>query len=134
MITQCTSIVIGGPANQQIREILGRVGDKWSLYVIATLGDGEGSKRFSELKRRSNGISHRMLTVTLRGLERDGVVSRTVYAVVPPRVEYQLTDMGHTLLAAVGPILEWVGYHLDDIERARDTFDTAHGQAPSGDR
>jgi DNA-binding HxlR family transcriptional regulator len=83
------------------REILDRVGDKWSLYAIALLGGG--TRRFTELKRGIDGISQRMLTVTLRGLERDGIVTRTQYPVVPVRVEYALTPMGRTLLARCTP-------------------------------
>src|SRR5712672_1042435 len=86
------------PANCHAREILARVGDKWSVYVIHVLGDAE-TLRFGELRSRVEGISQRMLTVTLRGLERDGLVVRTVHAEVPPRVEYALTSLGSTLSA-----------------------------------
>ncbi|MFF5209011.1 winged helix-turn-helix transcriptional regulator [Streptosporangium sp. NPDC000396] len=109
------------PAACRAREILDRVGGKWSLYVISQLGTG--TKRFTELKRGINGISHRMLTVTLRELERDGIVSRTIYAVMPPRVEYTLTAMGHTLLDAVSGLVVWAESHLDEIDAARAAYD-----------
>lgn len=111
------------PAGCRAREVLDRVGDKWSLYVVHLLG--QGTKRFSELRRAIDGITPRMLTVTLRGLEREGLVSRTVYPVVPPRVEYELTQMGRTLLVAVTPLVEWAAAHLADIEAARERFDAA---------
>src|ERR1700729_1039127 len=78
------------------REVLGRIGDKWSIFIIIRLGNGP--QRFTTLKRSIDGISQRMLTVTLRGLERDGVLTRTVYEVMPPLVSYQLTPLGATLL------------------------------------
>src|ERR1700704_133052 len=84
------------PTNCHAREILARVGDKWSVYVIHVLGDA-GTLRFNELRGEVEGISQRMLTVTLRGLERDGLVARTIYPEVPPRVEYALTRLGATL-------------------------------------
>jgi DNA-binding HxlR family transcriptional regulator len=109
-------------ATCRVRDILDRVGDKWSLTVIAELG--REPSRFTELKRRVPGISQRMLTVTLRGLERDGLVSRTVYPVVPPRVDYELTDLGRTLLDTVWNLLDWALRHVDDIDRARTDYDT----------
>jgi DNA-binding HxlR family transcriptional regulator len=121
MSSPATSQVLPLPACQA-RDILGRVGDKWSLYVISQLG--EHTLRFTDLKRRVDGISQRMLTVTLRGLERDGIVARTVYPVVPPRVEYALTPMGATLLETVGALINWVEDHLGEIESARETYDT----------
>lgn len=84
------------PTNCHARDVLARVGDTWSVYVIHMLGDAK-TLRFNELRREVNGISQRMLTVTLRGLERDGLVARTVYPEVPPRVEYTLTPLGTTL-------------------------------------
>src|SRR5688500_15372416 len=103
-------------------EILRRVGDKWSLYVIHILGAG-GTMRFSELLRRIGGISQRMLTVTLRGLERDGLVRRTIYPEVPPRVEYALTPLGATLRRAVGELVLWSVDHLPEIEASRERYD-----------
>jgi len=111
-------------AGCRAREVLDRIGDKWSLYVIHLLGTG--TKRFSELRREIEGITPRMLTVTVRSLERDGLVARTVYAVVPPRVEYALTPMGETLLQAVTSLLAWADAHLGDIDAARMRYDQAH--------
>ncbi len=104
------------------REVLDRVGDKWSVYVIHRLGDG--SVRFNDLRRGIDGISQRMLTVTLRGLERDGIVHRTVHPVIPARVDYALTPMGRTLLATVGSLMEWAGAHMTDIDAARVAYDS----------
>jgi DNA-binding HxlR family transcriptional regulator len=106
----------------QARDILGRIGDKWSLYVITRLG--EGTRRFTDLRRSVEGISQRMLTVTLRGLERDGIVTRTVHPVVPPRVDYALTPLGRTLLDTVGTLVTWAEEHVGQIENARTTYDT----------
>jgi len=106
----------------QARENLDRIGDKWSLYVISLLA--EGTKRFSQLKREADGISQRMLTVTLRGLERDGIVTRTMYPVMPPRVEYTLTDLGRNLFGAVSPFIAWLDAHVPEIEAARKEYDT----------
>jgi DNA-binding HxlR family transcriptional regulator len=109
-------------AECRAREILDRVGDKWSLLVISLLG--ERTKRFTELRREIDGISQRMLTVTLRGLERDGIVTRTVYPVVPPRVEYSLTPMGATLMDAAATLVTWAESHLSEIDAARADYDT----------
>lgn len=104
-----------------IREVLTRVGDKWSVLVVVLLGDG--TKRFSELKRTIEGISQRMLTLTLRGLERDGLVVRTVFPTVPPRVEYALTPLGKTLRKTVSELADWAVANRLEIERARTAFD-----------
>jgi DNA-binding HxlR family transcriptional regulator len=109
------------PGDCRVREVLDRVGDKWSLYVIGVLGGG--TRRFSDLRRMIDGISQRMLTVTLRGLERDGLVTRTVHPTVPPRVEYALTPMGRTLLATVRTLLRWAQDHLPEIDAARAAYD-----------
>lgn len=103
-------------------DVLRRVGDKWSVYVIHILG-AAGTLRFSELLRRIHGLSQRMLTVTLRGLERDGLVRRTMYPEVPPRVEYSLTPLGATLRGVVGPLLDWSLAHRAEIEAARLRYD-----------
>jgi len=103
-------------------EILRRVGDKWSIYVIHVLG-AWGTLRFVELMRRIDGISQRMLTVTLRGLERDGLVRRTIYPVVPPRVEYTLTPLGNTLRGVVRELVSWSVAHLPEIEASRARYD-----------
>jgi DNA-binding HxlR family transcriptional regulator len=104
-----------------VASILARVGDKWSVFVIMMLGDGP--KRFNELKRLVGGISQRMLTLTLRGLERDGLVTRTVFPTIPPRVDYELTDLGHGLCHPVKALGEWAMKHQDQIEAARSRFD-----------
>lgn len=111
----------------EARQILDLVADKWSLYVVAVLGTGPA--RFTDIKRSIGGISQRMLTVTLRRLERDGILTRTVLAVMPPNVTYELTPMGHTLLGAVEPLIEWSMAHLEEIAAARRRFDGAstHG-------
>jgi DNA-binding HxlR family transcriptional regulator len=103
------------------REVLQRVGDKWSMYVIDLLG--QGTMRFSELHRSIDGITARMLTVTLRGLERDGIVTRTIHPVIPPRVEYDLTPMGLTLLDAIGQLVTWADSHLPEIGAAQAAYD-----------
>ena len=116
--------LIRGDAGRTIRRILDRIGDKWTLLVVATL-DGE-TLRFTELQRRIPGISQRMLSLTVRHLERDGLVSRTAYAEVPPRVEYELTEMGRTLIAPAIAIAEWAVEHNPAIERHHETYDAAH--------
>jgi DNA-binding HxlR family transcriptional regulator len=110
------------PGNCHAREMLVRVGDKWSMYVINVLGNA-GTLRFNELRSRVEGISQRMLTVTLRGMERDGLVKRTVYPEVPPRVEYALTKLGGTLRQLVRGLVRWSGAHLDEVDAARATYD-----------
>jgi len=102
-------------------DVLARVGDKWSVFVIHRLGSG--TMRFSELRRSVDGISQRMLTVTLRGLERDGLVAREVYAEVPPRVEYTLTSLGASLLKTVRALVDWSEGHTVDIAAARRRYD-----------
>lgn len=103
------------------REFLVRLGDKWSLSVIETLTDGP--LRFNELKKRVEGISQRMLTLTLRHLERDGLVTRTMFATIPPRVDYELTPLGFRLLKPVTELVEWVRENSEEIEAAQKTFD-----------
>lgn len=110
------------PTNCRAREMLVRVADKWSMYIIHVLAN-EGPLRFSELRRRVDGVSQRMLTVTLRGLERDGLVSRAMYPEVPPRVEYQLTELGATLRQIVHALIEWSGAHLAEVDAARERYD-----------
>lgn len=106
----------------RLRGVLGMVGDKWSLLLVCNLK--EGPRRFSELKRTVDGISQRMLTATLRGLERDGILTRTVHNVMPPHVSYELTPMGSTLCDATLPLLEWSAEHLSLIDSARAEYDT----------
>jgi DNA-binding HxlR family transcriptional regulator len=124
--------VAGLPAATcRVREVLGRIGDKWSIFIIIRLGNGP--QRFTTLKRSIDGISQRMLTVTLRGLERDGIVSRTMYPVMPPRVDYALTPLGHTLLDAVGALMAWADEHLAEVDAAREGYDArSHDDAAEG--
>ena len=115
------------------RDVLHRVGDKWSVFVIDRLG--QGSQRFSELRRSIDGITSRMLTVTLRGLERDGLVTRTMHPVIPPRVDYELTPMGATLLETIQQLMDWADSHAGDIYEARQAYDAQHtpDEAPCPD-
>jgi DNA-binding HxlR family transcriptional regulator len=110
-----------GPTCPHIREVLQRIGDKWTLLVVLMLTPGE--KRFSELRRSIEGISQRMLTLTLRMLERDGLVTRTVFPTIPPRVEYALTPVGRTLIDPVSAIASWADKHREVIQQARARFD-----------
>jgi DNA-binding HxlR family transcriptional regulator len=103
--------------------VLARIGDKWSVLIVSRLGDGP--MRFNELKRNVDGISQRMLTLTLRGLERDGLITRTVYPTVPPRVDYELTALGRSLLAPVSALGDWALKNRGKIEDARAKFDRA---------
>ena len=106
-----------------IREILDIVGDKWSVLIVVLLG--QRTYRFSELHRAIEGISQRMLTLTLRTLVRDGLVTRTPYATVPPRVDYELTELGRTLLDPLTALDTWANAHRDDIIAARKRHDHA---------
>ena len=108
-------------ADCEIRQILDRIADKWSLFAIALLE--ERTMRFTELKRAIDGVSQRMLTVTLRQLERDGLVARTVHPVVPPRVDYALTPLGATLHRTVQALVVWTEQHQNEIAAARATYD-----------
>ena len=119
------------PANCRAREMIVRVADKWSMYVIHVLAEA-GTVRFSELRRRVDGVSQRMLTVTLRGLERDGLVRRTMHPEVPPRVEYSLTPLGATLREIVRELIAWSGAHLAEVDAARARYDAARESAAVG--
>jgi DNA-binding HxlR family transcriptional regulator len=112
------------------REVLDRVGDKWSVLVVALLG--ETPTRFNALKRAIGGISQRMLTTTLRALERDGLVKRTVHPTNPPQVDYVLTRLGRTLLAPVSVLATWAQGHRAEVEHARDAFDLARKKSAPG--
>jgi DNA-binding HxlR family transcriptional regulator len=104
-----------------VRDVLDRIGDKWSVLVISLLGDGP--MRFMELKRSIGLVSQRMLTRTLRGLERDGLITRTVEPVVPPRVDYELTELGRGLHGIVGQLSEWAFANSGAVAEARDAYD-----------
>jgi DNA-binding HxlR family transcriptional regulator len=101
--------------------VLARIGDKWSVLVVMMLGDGP--RRFNELKRMIGGISQRMLTFTLRGLERDGLVTRTIFPTIPPRVDYELTELGRSLREPIQALGAWAFAHLPEIQEARARFD-----------
>ena len=109
-----------------VREVLNRVGDKWSVQVVALLGGGK--KRFSELRRAIERISQRMLTLTLKGLERDGLITRTVYPTIPPRVEYELTKLGRSLLAPISQLGDWAAQNREKIQAARGRYDTENSK------
>ena len=104
-----------------VREVLNRVGDKWSVLIVGLLGGGK--KRFGELRRSIEGISQRMLTLTLKGLERDGLVTRTVHPTIPPRVEYELTKLGRSLLKPVNGLGTWAAQNRERIQSAREKYD-----------
>ncbi|WP_433272648.1 winged helix-turn-helix transcriptional regulator [Actinosynnema sp. CS-041913] len=108
-------------ANSVAREVIDRIADRWVLLVISALGDG--TLRYSQLRTRIDGISHKMLTRTLRNLERDGLIARHVHPTSPPQVDYTLTPPGRTLLRTVSGICHWTRDHLDHIETARRAYD-----------
>ena len=103
-------------------DVLNRIGDKWSVMVVGMLS--RGTLRFNELKRQINGISQRMLTLTLRNLERDGLVTRTIYPEIPPRVEYGLTELGQTLKGPINGLWDWSAANHEAIVVARQHYDT----------
>jgi len=118
------TVQLPDPTSEDCRtlsSILGMVGDKWTVLIVVLLGDGP--KRFNEIKRMVGGISQRMLTFTLRGLERDGLVTRTVFPTSPLRVEYELTELGSTLWRAVEPLGSWARAHMSEILVSRQKFD-----------
>lgn len=109
---------------KNVAPVLNRVGDKWSMMIVMMLS--EGPMRFSELKRAIDGISQRMLTLSLRGLERDGLVTRTVTPTIPPRVDYELTELGVSLREPVRALGEWAIEHIACIRAAQHRFDEIH--------
>jgi DNA-binding HxlR family transcriptional regulator len=110
-----------------VREVLDRLGDRWSVLVVAELA--AGVRRFRELQRAVPGISQRMLTLTVRRLERDGMLSRTIYPTVPAQVEYELTELGRSLQRQVRALADWSAAHRDAVAAARQRWDTAHPHA-----
>jgi DNA-binding HxlR family transcriptional regulator len=106
------------------RKLLDRLSDKWVTLLLSALA--EGPRRYSDLARRVAGVSQKMLTQTLRGLERDGLVSRTLTPSVPVRVDYALTPLGESLMPLVGAIKSWAETHIEDVEAARDRYDAAN--------
>jgi DNA-binding HxlR family transcriptional regulator len=127
--TTCTTPVVE-TQTCEIRDLLDRLADKWSLLVVELLG--ERTHRFMELRRAIDGISQRMLTLTLRQLERDGLVERTVHPVVPPRVDYALTPLGATLLETIQPLVAWTRRHRDEIAAARAAYDQRQAEPVPG--
>jgi DNA-binding HxlR family transcriptional regulator len=122
-------IIIHGSSEacQAVTGILSRVGDKWTVLVVELLG--QGPMRFNELRRLIGGISQKMLTTTLRGLERDGFVTRTVFPTIPPRVDYELTDLGRELLVPVHALGEWARQNTARVAQARARFDAKQAEA-----
>jgi DNA-binding HxlR family transcriptional regulator len=108
--------------------ILDRIGDKWTVMVVGTLS--KGPMRFNAIKRHIEAVSHRMLTLTLRGLERDGLVRRTAYPTIPPKVEYELTDLGRSLIELLGNLGDWAFQNRPAIEQARAAYDETKEEAP----
>lgn len=119
-------------ACRPVNAILARIGDKWSVLVISYLGNG--TMRFSELRREIDGISQKMLTSTLRGLERDGYVTRKVTPTIPPRVDYALTDLGRELLAPLRALGEWAVANRQRVEEAQARFDAENALSSDGDK
>lgn len=112
------------------RELMGMIGDKWSLSVICSLATSEGGRaRFSTMERQVEGISQRMLTTTLRNLERDGIIVRQVFPEVPPRVEYELTELGRNLVIPIRQLVEWIALNSEGMLTARAKFDAKHAKA-----
>ncbi|MDI5963455.1 winged helix-turn-helix transcriptional regulator [Streptantibioticus silvisoli] len=124
------AVLRGSPyrADCPTRRILDRIGDRWTVLIVGVLWDG--TARFSELRRRVEGISQKMLTQTLRGLERDGLVHRTVHPEVPVRVEYTLTEAGRTLREPLRALEEWSIAHLGDVSASQDAYDRADQPPP----
>lgn len=114
---------------QTISALLSRIGDKWSVLVVSRLG--QGPLRFSALRRQIDGISQKMLTTTLRSLERDGLVTRTVFPTTPPQVEYELTELGRDLLNPVGALAEWALKNQARVDEAREKFDASQERSPA---
>lgn len=110
---------------QEVSRILARIGEKWSMLVVMLLR--EGPRRFNDIKRNTAGISQQMLTRTLRGLERDGIVTRTIFPTSPPQVEYRLTELGRSMSEPVLAFGQWVQDHLAEFEAARQHYDQRNG-------
>ncbi|MBN6037853.1 helix-turn-helix domain-containing protein [Amycolatopsis sp. 195334CR] len=109
------------------RQLLDRIGDQWTVLIVGVLGDGP--LRFTEIGKRVAGISQKMLTQTLRALVRDGILARRMYAEIPPRVEYELTDLGRDLAEPLGVLTEWAKQHMDRVMAAREAYDQAAAAA-----
>ena len=123
MALPATDSPTAGERDELLRDVMDRIGDKWSVAVICRLDDGP--LRFNALRRAVEGITQRMLSATVRRLERDGLISRTVEATVPPSVQYALTERGRTLHGVLAGLVAWTEANLDDIRRSREKYDTA---------
>ncbi|HEX6441355.1 MAG TPA: helix-turn-helix domain-containing protein [Stellaceae bacterium] len=117
---------------QRVSQLLARIAEKWSMLVVMLLRDGP--RRFNDIKRNTAGISQQMLTRTLRGLERDGIVSRKIFPTSPPQVEYALTVLGHSMSEPVLAFGQWVREHLDEFDAAREGFDRRNAAGGNSDR
>ena len=126
-LDQATGVIPATSDCPKIRSVLSRIGDKWSVLVNMLLW--RSPHRFSEIKRAVEDVSQRMLTLTLRGLERDGLVTRTVTPTIPPRVDYELTALGRSLAEPVQALGRWAVRHLDEIDQARANYDRRDGHA-----
>ena len=123
-ITEPVALICKSEEAKVVREFLTKIGDKWSILLVVMLArTPQNRARFSELQRMVDGISQRMLTTTLRNLERDGFVSREVFPEVPPRVEYELTSLGLSLLGPMEQLVQWIGSNWNSIKEARASFD-----------
>ena len=121
MPSELTEVVDNHARCRIVANVLDRIGDKWTIMVVGALSDGP--MRFNAMMRKIGGVSHRMLTLTLRALERDGMVLRTAYPTIPPKVEYELTALGRSLIVPLMTVLEWGEGHSREIEEARRAFD-----------
>jgi len=116
-----THVRVDHTACTSVTDVLARIGDKWTVMVVGSLR--EGPLRYNEIQRRVEGISQRMLTLTLKGLEQDGLVNRTMYPTIPPRVDYELTELGHSLIQPLRVLFEWASEHRPEIVAARNAFE-----------
>lgn len=126
-MSDCADCEVDPQVEALVNELIGRVADKWTMLVIETLAAGK-EMRFSRIAEAVGGISQKMLTQTLRQMERDGLVTRTVHPVIPPHVDYRLTKLGHGLGEAFCGVWVWAGKHLAEIEKARREFDARNGK------
>ncbi len=115
-----------------LADVLGVVGDKWTILIVGALA--KGRLRYNEIQRRVSGISQRMLTLTLKRLEMDGLITRTLFPSVPPRVEYELTDLGHTLRAALVPLARWAAQHKQTVATNRAQAGLSEEHSHSGEK
>jgi DNA-binding HxlR family transcriptional regulator len=116
-----THVRVDHAACTSVTDVLARIGDKWTVMVVGSLRDGP--LRYNAIQRRVEGISQRMLTLTLKGLEQDGLVSRTMYPTIPPRVDYELTELGHSLIQPLKVLFEWASENRPGIVAARNAFE-----------